>query len=80
MSIKDNLEKNRSSIEIDFRPADDNTMLSYFHISPSGKMLLVVGNQYKDIGDYLLCNDLYDLLIDNNFNFETHKNRHFRDI
>jgi MoaA/NifB/PqqE/SkfB family radical SAM enzyme len=74
------LEKYKSLIEIDIRASDNETMLSYFHISPNGKMLLVDRNKYRDIGNFLDCDDIHSILIKNKFNFKIHLNRHWRDL
>jgi radical S-adenosyl methionine domain-containing protein 2 len=78
-SLAEELEPYRSVVEMDVRSSDNETMLSYFHISPNGRMLLVDRHEYRDIGSFLGCDDIPGALVRNRFHFRTHSNRHWRD-
>lgn len=79
-SIAKELAPYRSLVEIDHRSSDQNTMLSYFHISPNGTMLLVNKNRYEGIGNFLSCDDISTALAERRFDFQIHSNRHRRDV
>ena len=73
------LASHRGSLEIDFRDAREETMRSYLHISQTGRLLIVKGGNYRDIGSVLECKNLVECLEENGFSFEIHRARHWRD-
>lgn len=66
-------------LEIDFRDAREETIRSYLHISPAGRMLVVEGAEYRDVGSFLDCEDLMQHLENAGFEFGIHGRRHWRD-
>ncbi len=66
-------------LEIDFRDAREDTIRSYLHISPAGRMLIVEGADYRDVGSFLDCVDIQECLETCGFQFEIHRKRHWCD-
>ena len=77
--IKERFSKYKN-IEIDFRDNDELVMKSYLNISPSGDIITVLNNKYVKIGNLLYSKNIYSILHKNNFNFEIHNKRHWRDF
>ena len=77
--IKD-LNVFRDRIAIDVRGADTDTMQSYLHVTPSGDMLIVREMSYHNIGNILNCDNIFDALSEEKFNYLIHGCRHRNDI
>jgi MoaA/NifB/PqqE/SkfB family radical SAM enzyme len=78
MEIRKQLSEN-SKIEIDFRNNDESVMKSYFNVLSSGDIFMVSNNKNIIIGNILNNENIYHILKTNNFNFEIHNKRHWRD-
>lgn len=78
MEIRNQLSEN-NKIEIDFRNNDESVMKSYFNILPSGDIFMVKNNKNIIISNIFNNDNIYNVLKANNFNFEIHNKRHWRD-
>ncbi|WP_136799964.1 radical SAM protein [Desulfosediminicola ganghwensis] len=73
------LKSSDDSIQVDIRNSNARTMRSYINITPNGEISMICGSSYKSFGRILQLNDISKVLLREDFNFDGHQIRHWRE-